>query len=331
MKPEIKILDVFYGNKCNLTCNQCDTRSDQIRKGQFDPDIENIKKSIDLADKYFNVQKWSILGGEPLLYLDKITEILDHLRSVEPNKVIFFPTNGSLLDKHMDRLVEMVKKYKLWVQVCDHFVAFKDKTKSDKVRRSACELAKRLEIPQAENSQRWWQDIMDVDSGSDQWKEFMSKKGSDISQPEGNEAAWIEENYGVYYMEAHSFQSIHQYDSLGKPKPFDSPDPAASYWNSCPSCFCALLYDKKIYKCAALATLKNFLEIHGSVTDPAWQKYLDYRPVDLETCTDTEVDSFGNTHYCHIDECSMCPENPINIRKTEENVLPIYFKKRERS
>ena len=191
MKQEIKILDVFYGNKCNLTCNQCDTRSDHIRKGQYDPSIENIKKSIDLADKHFDVQKWSILGGEPLLYLDKITEILDHLRSIEPNKVIFFPTNGSLLHKHMDRLVEMIKKYKLWVQVCDHFVAFDDKTKSDQVRQSTYELAKRLEIPKAENSQQWWQDIMDVDSGSDEWKEFMLKKGSDISQPEGNEAAWI--------------------------------------------------------------------------------------------------------------------------------------------
>ena len=39
----IKILDIFYGNKCNLTCNQCDTRSDVVRKGEYDPTIEDIK------------------------------------------------------------------------------------------------------------------------------------------------------------------------------------------------------------------------------------------------------------------------------------------------
>jgi organic radical activating enzyme len=328
MKKEIKILDIFYGNQCNLTCNQCDTRSDHIRKGQYDPDIENIKRSIDLANEYFDVQKWSVLGGEPLLYLDKVEEILDHLRSIEPNKVIFFPTNGSLLDRHMDRLVDMVKKYKLWVQVCDHFVAFDDKTKSNQVREFAYELARKLELPKAESSQQWWYDIMDVDSGSNDWKEYMRKKGHDISQPEGNETAWIKENYGVYYMEAHSFQSIHKFDYQGKPKPFNSPNPAASYWNSCPSCFCALLYDKKIYKCAALGTLRNFLDLHGSLDDPEWQKYLNYSPVDLENCTDETVHSFGSTHYSHIDECSMCPENLTPIRKTEENVLPMYFKKK---
>jgi organic radical activating enzyme len=327
MAREIKILDVFYGNKCNLTCNQCDTRSDYVRKGQYDPTMEDIKRGIDLANKAFNVQKWSILGGEPLLYLDQVEEIIAYIRKIEPNKVIFFPTNGSLLDRHMDRVVKMVKKYRLWVQVCNHFVSFIDQTKSNKVKANAEELAKRLIIPAATDSGQWWKEIMDFNSGSDQWKAFTDRKGYDISKPEPDEKSWICENYGVYYMEAGEFQTIQRFNEFGKPKPFTDNDPEGSYWNSCPSVFCAMLYNKKIYKCAALATLRNFLAIHDSLDDPDWTPYLNYKPVDLELYTEEQAEHFGNTHYCHIDECAMCPNKHTPIRKTEEKVLPLYFKK----
>jgi hypothetical protein len=89
-----------------------------------------------------------------------------------------------------------------------------------------------------------------------------------------------------------------------------------------------LLYDKKVYKCAALGTLRNLLDKKGQLDDAEWQPYLNYRPVDLVSCTDKEVVEFADTHYCHIDECSMCPSNGIEFLKTEEKVLPIYFKKK---
>jgi organic radical activating enzyme len=324
MKNEIKILDVFYGNRCNLTCNQCDTRSDYVRKGQYDPTMEDIKRGIDLANEKFDVQKWSILGGEPLLYLDTVTEIIDYIRQVEPNKVLFFPTNGSLLDRHMDRVVELVQKYNLWVQVCNHFVSFKDQTRSDKVKENTRELARRLNIPKVE-TKRWWIDIMDYNSGSDDWQQFLARKGYDINS-DTDEEAWIKDNSGVYYMEAGEFQTIQKFDEFGNPKPHTDNDPEGSYWNSCPSVFCAMLYNKKVYKCAALATLKNFLETRNALDDPDWQPYLNYKPVDLENCTDTDVAHFGQTHYCHIDECAMCPNKHTPILKTEEQVLPIYFK-----
>ena len=30
--------------------------------------------------------------------------------------------------------------------------------------------------------------------------------------------------------------------------------------------------------------------------------------------------------YCHIDECSMCPKNPVDIRKVEAEVMPKFKK-----
>jgi uncharacterized Fe-S cluster-containing radical SAM superfamily protein len=328
MPREIKILDVFYGNKCNLTCNNCDTRSDHIRKGQYDPTMEGIKRGIDLANEAFDVQKWSILGGEPLMYLDAVEEIIAYIREVEPNKVIFFPTNGSLLHRHMDRVVELVKKYRLWVQVCNHFAAFADQTKSDQVKANAAELARRLDMGTAAESGQWWREIMDFDTGSAEWKTFTDRKGYDPSIPEPNEVSWICENYGVYYMEAGEFQTIQNFNEQGKPKPFFDNDPEGSYWNSCPSVFCAMLYNKKVYKCAALATLPNLLDIRGASDDPDWAPYLNYKPVDLETHTKEEADHFGATHYCHIDECAMCPNSHTPIIKTEQQVLPIYIKDR---
>ena len=72
MNNSIKILDVFYGNKCQLACAHCDTRSDYIRNGEFDPTLENILESVTLASEQFNVECWSVLGGEPFLYKDTV-------------------------------------------------------------------------------------------------------------------------------------------------------------------------------------------------------------------------------------------------------------------
>lgn len=328
MNRHIKILDIFYGNKCNLACEQCDTRSEHLRKGEYDPDLENIKEGILLANKKFDVENWSVLGGEPFLYIDTVVEILKFLRSIEPNKTIFFPTNGLLLEKNLDLAADLIKEYGIWIQICNHTAAFKDQTLSNKILKSVYRLAEKTGIPKSDPTIRWWYDIMKYDKGTEGWQEYLKTKRVDINKTNPNEATWIEDNRGIYYMEALTFQTVHYADVQGNIKPFNSEDPYASYWNSCPSSFCALLYDKKVYKCAALGTLRNLLDKKGQLDDKDWQRYLNYKPVDLVSCTDREVEEFADTHYCHIDECSMCPSTSIEFSKTEEKVLPIYFKKK---
>jgi organic radical activating enzyme len=326
MQKHIKILDIFYGNKCNLACNQCDTHSDVIRTSEYDTTIDTIKESILLANEKFDVENWSVLGGEPLLYKDTVLEIIKFLRSIEPNKTIFFPTNGLLLDKNIDFVVELIQKYKVWVQVCNHTVKFKDTTLTDKIIKATHAIAEKTGIPKLTPSYLWWNSIMKLSSGTDNWKAYIKAKGIDPSKDDVVEETWIKENYGIYYMEANSFQSLHRYIN-GKPKPFTDNDPKSSYWNSCPSVFCAFLYDKKIYKCAALGSLRNFLQTKDVVDDADWAPYLNYKPVNLVSGSDTEMQHFADTHYCHIDECAMCPSKEISIIKTEENVLPIHFKR----
>lgn len=317
----IKILDVFYGNKCNLACSQCDTRSDVIRHTGYDPTIDDIRRGIDLANKTFDVENWSVLGGEPLLYKKSVLEIIKHIRSIEPNKTIFFPTNGLLLDKNINFVAELIDKYKVWVQVCNHTARFENKTLTQKIISSTEQIANKLSLPKLDPTYDWWHTIMKLETGTPNWLEYVKKRNLDHTDEGPNEAAWMKENYGIYYMEAHEFQTIHNYVD-GKPKPFKDNDPESSYWNSCPSVFCAILYNKKVYKCAALATLRNFLDTHNVLDDPDWQPYLNYQPVDLETASQEQAQYFADTHYCHVDACAMCPSKRIQVDKTETNVLP---------
>jgi hypothetical protein len=123
-------------------------------------------------------------------------------------------------------------------------------------------------------------------------------------------------------MESPFFQTI--VDRIyGVPKPFNS-TPSDAYKNSCPSQFCAFLHDKKIYKCAALGTLRRLLEKYNITDDPDWQRYLSYKPIDLENSSEEDLDRFADTHYCSIDECSMCPGEYRGIEKNKINVLKIH-------
>ena len=318
----IKILDVFYGNKCNLACAHCDTRSDILRG--FDPDLETIKESIKLANKIFDVENWSVLGGEPLLYKDKVLEIIKYIRSIEPDKTIFMSTNGMLLNKNIDWISNLIREYRVWVQVCNHTTKFGSK---EKIVDSVELVANKCNIPKTEPSYAWWYNIMKYETGTSNWKKYVDNKGWDITTRDPNEVTYMESNYGIHYMESEWFHSIYN-NKGGIPKPFNSDDSQASYNNSCPSQFCAFLYNKKVYKCAALGTLKNFLEQQNLLEDTDWKKYLMYTPVDLENCTDKEVNFFVDTHYCGINECSMCPKNKEDIVKDKIQVLPVYKNER---
>jgi len=319
MNRHIKLLDAFYGNKCNLACSNCDSRSDEL---DFDgPSIESIRESLILANKKFDVENWSMIGGEPFLYKDKILEIIKCIRSFEPNKTIFMSTNGMLLHKNIDWVVDLVNEYHIWVQVCNHTPLFYSK---DTMVNAVHTIGQRLGIKETIPAHLWWYDVFKADTGTDNWKKYLKEKGwiDDFEGRDPNDITYMEGNWGIHYMESPYFQTIVNKVN-GIPKPFNS-NPADAYKNSCPSQFCAFLHDKKIYKCGALGTLRRLLEKYDLLQDAEWQKYLKYKPVNLETCTDKEIEHFANTHYCSVDECSMCPGEYIGVEKNEINVLKIH-------
>lgn len=319
MNRHIKLLDVFYGNKCNLACSNCDSRSDEL---DYDgPSIESMKESILLANEKFDVENWSTIGGEALLYKDKILEIIKCIRSFEPNKTIFLSTNGMLLHKNIDWIVDVVKEYRVWVQVCNHTPLFMDKST---MVNATHEIGKKLGLSETIPAHLWWYDVFNLGAGTENWRAYTKEKGWDdeLSIRDPNDVTYMKENWGIHYMESPNFHTIVNRVN-GLPKPFNS-NPADAYKNSCPSQFCAFLHNKKIYKCGALGTLEQLLDKYNLSNDPEWEKYLQYKPVDLETCTDKDIKHFADTHYCSISECSMCPGQTMFIEKNKVNVLKIH-------
>lgn len=322
MQPRLKILDVFYGNKCNLTCFQCDTRSDIFRKGEYDPQLENIKESINLAKEKFIIENYSLLGGEPLMYLDRVIQLVKFIRSFDQETTILLPSNGALLDKHLDTVAHLITEYRVFLIISDHFSNFEDKTKSNKIKELAIKLSNKIGFPE-QHPNTWFYDIFDWDNKKQDplWQSWVDKYGklNEIPEPD---LLWIKQRHGIYYKVYGTFQSHHYLDVNNKPKPYKSGDPDASYSNGCCSPFCTFMFDKKLYKCGALGTLKRFLNYHKSIDDPDWQEYLDYQPLDLESCTDQEVIEFSIGKYKSIKQCTMCPKVSKDFSKTPDQVLP---------
>ena len=109
--PEISILDIYIGSKCNLTCYQCDTRSDIFKDNSNDPELDEILEGIDLARKKFKVNIYGMLGGEPLYYLDRDKKIVKFIRSYDQTATIVLPTNGTLLVKKMRKQRAVLSNY----------------------------------------------------------------------------------------------------------------------------------------------------------------------------------------------------------------------------
>jgi organic radical activating enzyme len=336
MKPSIKILDIFYGSRCQLACDQCDTRSDDFRKGEFDPNILSIKEGILLASKKFDIEIFSLLGGEPLLYKDKIVSILDYIRSIDNDTLIFLPTNGELISKNIEFLSSILPKYKVLLMVSDHFKLFENNKKSLSILDSCIQLAKSMNISKV-NSDLFWTEIMYKRPNDNDWKNYWeeienykevnySAKENKLKQPTDNILFW-NGNYGIFLHEQ-PIHVKHYYMKDNNPKPFLSEDINKSYFNNCPSCYCTFMYDKKLYKCAALGTLKQFLTKHDSINDIEWGKFIRYRPLDLTSCSYDDTLKFSISKFKPIEECSMCPSSIHEVLLTEKNVLPIKFQRK---
>jgi organic radical activating enzyme len=307
----LKILDIYIGGKCNLACFQCDTRSDVIRTDEYDRDTESILNDINLVQKHFKIETYSMLGGEPLLYLSQIIKIVKHIKETDPTAKIIIPTNGTLLHKHKEDLRNLLFNYDVSLFVCNHFAGFNDLSLSTKVISSALQFCKDLNLTQGNvvefNKQLSGRDILDSTN-------FL---GEEYVYTNGNINVWIRNQ-----KEFHS----HYYVSETGPKPFMSGNPSESYKEGCCSPMCSFLYDGKLYKCAALGTLQRFLKFHNLLEDADWQKYLSYKPLNLNTASVEEIKDFSDSKFSAKPECDMCPSSSDHIFVKNESKVIKFFK-----
>ena len=319
-KPYIKLLDIYYGAKCNLACNQCDTHSDIIRTRDDDPSLEEIFEGISLAQKHFEIDLYSVLGGEPLLYLDKIDQILTYIRQTDPNAKILFSTNGLLLSKKAEELAALMTKHSASLFVCNHFAGF-DPVMTKNISQGVDKLVALLGM-QKDRASIFFKELLGFDNKRNDpiMAQWVLENAANFSDEQSPDQYFHNEEIFVHFRPQYDFKKNHYLEN-GKPKPFKTNDPERSYKNGCSSVMCNFLINKKLYKCSALGTLDKLLKAHGSTDDPVWQKYRNYKPLDLERCTVDEVERFSNTKMCAISECDMCGTD--NFLKTRETVIYI--------
>lgn len=93
--------------------------------------------------------------------------------------------------------------------------------------------------------------------------------------------------------------------------PFTDGNPVAS-WNACSSRNCVTIERNMLWKCPPLAHLPRVAEHFSLQQDPAWAKYLCYKPLALNS-TDEELRAFfsrGPESFC-----GMCPAKPRYFKK----------------
>lgn len=93
---------IYMGSKCNLNCKYCH-REDNGKEVQTET---GAKRLIEKITK-FKPDEIKFMGGEPLLYFDKIVEIVNCF----PNTEFIISTNGVLLDRYK----EFIKQHKITV------------------------------------------------------------------------------------------------------------------------------------------------------------------------------------------------------------------------
>ncbi len=116
---------IQYTEECNAGCPQCGMRkSNKFNRSTMN--IDEAKKIIDHAADN-NVSAISFTGGEPLLYFNEITELINHA-SKAGIKYIRTGTNGFLFQNHnrpdFMRRIEMIARalaftsiYTFWISI----------------------------------------------------------------------------------------------------------------------------------------------------------------------------------------------------------------------
>ena len=118
---KIRNIEIQVTSHCNLNCKSCDHFSPIANKWEIN--INDYNKELALLKKYFNVEKITIIGGEPLLHT-KLKDILINTRKNFLNNRIVIFTNGTLIKEKIPILYHTMKKYNIEFQITKYPIKF---------------------------------------------------------------------------------------------------------------------------------------------------------------------------------------------------------------
>lgn len=113
-KECVQVFDVniHIVDHCNMKCELCSHNS-QLVDGEVFADFNEFCRDLDrLCELVPNIQRITLLGGEPFLH-PELDKFLDYSRKVYPYSEITLMTNGILLRKSSDTLLESLRKNKI--------------------------------------------------------------------------------------------------------------------------------------------------------------------------------------------------------------------------
>lgn len=102
-------LYIILGHDCNLRCKYCFMPKDSMKL-----DIYKIHKLLDIIAKERPHLSIRFYGGEPILYFDKIQNIITYTKEIGLASDFALPTNGTLLT---EEIVDFIKAENISVMV----------------------------------------------------------------------------------------------------------------------------------------------------------------------------------------------------------------------
>ncbi|MBQ3513265.1 MAG: radical SAM protein [Lachnospiraceae bacterium] len=118
-KLYVKYLDVSLTQYCNLKCKECSIMSPYVKKPKH-RGFESVCKDIDMFfAKVDYVQRFYLIGGEPLLY-PYLEEVCDYVGSKYRNSIAHIIVYSNGLVPLKENLIQIMKKYNIEFQISDY-------------------------------------------------------------------------------------------------------------------------------------------------------------------------------------------------------------------
>ena len=114
--PMMYSLEYEIVERCNLNCKRCNHFSNIFNDGKI-TDYETFCKDIDFVrQNVYNIKHFKLLGGEPLMHPD-LARFIEYSRQSFPNSPISIITNGLLVLKMSDELINTIKKCNVTIEI----------------------------------------------------------------------------------------------------------------------------------------------------------------------------------------------------------------------
>ena len=337
-RPNVGYGEFYITHVCNLNCSEC------IRMNNFH--FTGHQRWDDYADDYTELSKKvsfdiiSISGGESFLNPD-FKKWVAGIRKLWPESTIWIGTNGSRL-KYIDQLYDLLIDNKAHISISAHGRNMFNEITSNinNLLQHPISVSYRADVSK-------WVDVFNKNKNSD-WPECNSIEEYEklpiaikdqcalanidphsILATTGSIVYTDANGVKIFYNHSYEFRSspVKYSDDTNQFTVYDC-DPNKSH-DVCFSKTCHVLHKGKLYKCAHVAVLPDFIEqFNVNISKEDKKLLLDYKPLGPDSTLE-EAKEFSKRIKKTIPQCKLCPSDlkTTQIEATTQKKKVIKIKK----